>query len=118
MRKPSARALTNRVTLYRYAPAQDAEGGVAANPYGEPLAADVPCSVQPSEPMRYVDQTTGRLVQKTVHDVFFRDDHALAADDKIVWVDNAGVTHNLFVLGSTDQAGKGGCFMVSTEERL
>jgi hypothetical protein len=116
MRKPSARALANRVMLYRAVRTQDEDGGEVVA-YGAVMAADVPCSVQPADPERFVDTTTGRLVQKTLYDVIFGHDYSLRADDKIVWIDNSSVSHNLYVHGSADQAGRGGCFVVSTEER-
>jgi hypothetical protein len=53
-----------------------------------------------------------------MYDVIFRTDYGLKASDRIVWVDNASAQHNLYVHGSADQAGKGGCFVVNTEERL
>src|SRR4051812_28349522 len=110
MRSPSARVLSNTVDLYRFAGTQDADAGVAADPYGAALATSVPCSVQPGDPTRYVDEALGRIVEKTPYHVFFAADPALESDDKIVWVDDAGTTHNLFVSGTANEAGRGGAF--------
>lgn len=117
MRKPSSRCLVNTVSLFRFAPVQDEDAGVAANRYGAAFATGVPCSVQPAEPERFLDGDTARLIQKTMWDVIFRDDYSLATDDKIVWVDTAGVSRKLFVHGNADQAGRGAAFVVSCEER-
>ena len=117
MRKPSSRCLINRVSLYRFAPVQDEDAGVAANPYGAAFAADVACSVQPAAPERFLDGDTARLIQKTMWNVMFATDYSLATDDKIVWVDTAGVTRNLYCYGNADQAGRGEAFVVSCEER-
>jgi hypothetical protein len=116
-KSPSPRALSNTATLYRAVHTQDADAGDVPS-YGSALASAVPCSVQPADPERFLDPATGRLIQKTMFDVYFRTDYALVADDLIVWVDNAGISHNLYVHGSADQAGKAACFVVSTEERL
>jgi hypothetical protein len=46
----------------------------------------------------------------------FTENYSLKTDDKIVWVDTAGTTRNLFVLGSDDQAGRGAVFVVNCQE--
>lgn len=116
MRKPSSRCLINRVSLYRVVRSQDADAG-GNSTYPTALATDVPCSVQPDLPAREFDDTANRIVEKTMWEVMFRDNYSLAADDKIEWVDDASVTHKLFVRGNADQAGRGGAFVVSCEER-
>ncbi len=116
-RSPSARALSNRVSLYRYTPVQDEDGGVSAGPYGAAFATDVACSVQPADPERFLDATTDRLIQKNMYNVYFASNYGLVTDDKITWVDSASITHALYVHGSADQSGKGGTFKVTTEER-
>jgi hypothetical protein len=117
-RSPSPRILTNTVDLYRYTGAQDADGGVAADPYGTALASGVACSVQPDRPRRDLDPSTGRLAEKTPYRVYFATDHGLRAGDKIVWVDQTGKTRTLIVAGASDQAGKGGAIAVLAEEAL
>lgn len=116
MRQPSARCLPNTVDLYRFTPTKDAAGGITGSPYTTAFATDVACSVQPSAPERFLDDATGRLIQKTVYDVMFNVNYSLKTDDKIVWVDPAGATHKLFVLGSDDQAGRGRVFVVNCQE--
>lgn len=118
MRSPSARCLPNRVDLYRFVAAKDAAGGVTGSPYGAAFATAVPCSVQPATPERGFDGDTGRLFQKTMYNVMFTQDYSLRTDDKIVWVDTAGATRNLFVHGNADQAGRGAAFVAQCEERL
>jgi hypothetical protein len=98
-------------------PVQDEDAGVTANPYGAAFATDVPCSVQPALPSREFDDTGARIVEKTMYDVMFRDNYSLKADDKIVWVDDVSVSHNLYVHGNADQAGRGAAFVVSCEEK-
>jgi hypothetical protein len=116
LRSPSARALSNTVDLYRFTGTQDADGGVAASPYGVAIATSVPCSVQPNDPIRLVDKTTMRIVERTPYDVYFATNYLLQADDKIVWTDDAGTVRTLVVMGSANQAGQGGAFVVSAQE--
>lgn len=116
MRKPSARCLPNTVDLYRFTPTKDAAGGITGSPYTTAFETGVSCSVQPSAPERFLDDTTGRLIQKTVYDVMFTVNYSLKTDDKIVWVDTAGATRSLFVLGTDDQAGRGAAFVVNCQE--
>lgn len=115
---PSLMGLSNRVSLYRFTGAQDPDAGLATDSYDPAFATAVPCSVQPDEPMRYFDENTGRIAEKTPYDVFFVTDYSLRAHDKIVWVDNTGTTRNLIVFGSANQAGKGAAFVVHAEEQL
>lgn len=117
MPPPSPRCLSNRVALYRLSPTQDEDAGFGADPYGPPFATDVPCSVQPAQPVRVLDPATRRMVESTRYDVMFRDDHSLVVDDKLVWVDEAGTSHTLYVRGAVDQAGRGLAIVVSCEER-
>jgi len=108
--------MPNRVDLYRFTPTKDAAGGITGSPYTTPFATNVACSVQPSSPERFLDEATGRLTQKTVYDVMFNTNYSLKTDDRIVWVDNADVSHKLDVLGSDDQAGRGAVFVVNCQE--
>ena len=117
MRKPSPRCLPNRVALYRFTPAQDEDAGVQSSSYPSAFAADVPCSVQPDSPTRFFDPITSRLIEQTRYHVMFVENFSLVADDKIVWVDDAGVSHSLFVHGQADQAGRAAAYIVSCEER-
>lgn len=117
MRSPSARCLINRVDLYRFAAVKDTAGGVTGTPYTTAFATAVPCSVQPAAPERGFDGETGRLIQKTMWNVMFTQDYSLRLDDKVVWVDTAGATRNLYVHGNADQAGRGAAFVAQCEER-
>ena len=121
-RSPSARALSNTVDLYRFVGKQDEDAGLSDVPGDAyaltPFAAAVACSVQPDDPLRFLDDRTGRLVEKTPYTIFFSTDYSLDLNDKIVWTDDAGATRNLFVFGTANQAGKGGVFAVTAEERL
>lgn len=115
MRSPSPRVLFNMVALYRYAPTQDGDAGVGANPYVL-LASAVPCSVQPADSEREFD-ATGKVVELRRYDIVFAANPGLAANDMIAWTDAGGMTRNLFVSGSADQAGRGACFVVGAQER-
>ena len=118
MRQPSPRCLINQVDLYHFTGTKDAAGGVTGTPYTTPFATGVACSVQPAAPERGFDMATGRLTQNNMYNVMFLQDYSLRLDDKIVWVDAAGATRNLFVYGNADQAGRGAAFVVQCEERL
>jgi pyridoxine 5'-phosphate synthase PdxJ len=113
MRKPSARALANRASLYRYRPGQDPDAGAVADLAGL-IAADVACSVQPGD---VTTEVVGhRLRQTTTYGVLFREDHALLPRDLIAWVDDEGLTHSLFVVGQLDQAGRAAMWKVEAVE--
>lgn len=115
---PSAYALSNAVDLYRFLGTQDEDAGLTETQYGAAFATAVPCSVQPDDPIRFLDDRTGRLVEKTPYNVFFATNYALKVNDKIAWTDDAGTVRKLFVFGTADQGGKGGTFVVTAEERL
>jgi len=113
---PSAYSLSNTCDLYRFTGAQDPDAGVAPGPYGAPFATGVACSIQPDDPIRFLDDATGRLVERIPYDVFFAADPGLKTDDKIVGTGaSSGVV--LFVFGTANQAGKGGTFCVTAEQR-
>ena len=116
-RSPSARALSNLCDLYRFLGNQDEDAGLAETQYGAAFATAVPCSVQPDDPIRFLDDRTARIIEKTPYNVFFRTDYSLASNDRITWVDDTGTTRNLYVFGTANQAGKGGAFVVTAEER-
>ena len=113
---PSAYALSNVVDLYRFTGAQDPDAGVAPGGYGAAFATGVACSIQPDDPVRMLEDGTARIVERTPYNVFFASDPGLKTDDKIVGTgDSAGVV--LFVFGTANQAGKGGTFVVTAEQR-
>jgi hypothetical protein len=115
-------ALMNRVDVYVFdRTALDADGGIdRANAYADtPDYAALPATVQvesgdreESEQLRVTSVNTGS--------VMFAANVAYipAINDKIVWVDPEGTTHNLFVGGSVDNAGRGSAVSVSVVERV
>lgn len=118
MRGPSPRCLPNTVDLYRCNKQFGASGD--GQPSGWPSSPDVPgipCSVQISNTQRMAD---GQLVISSLPSgwVEFGTPMGLKTDDKLVWVDLASVTHNLFVLPDTDGAGHGAIFGAWVEERI
>lgn len=114
---PTAAVLANRVTLYRYAPQQDADGGVdSGTAYSAaPIAANVPCSVQAQSVAQ--DDGQGRVSLLTYWEVVFATAYALGLRDKVVWTDASGATRTLFVVGTVDMAGRGGAFGVTCVEK-
>lgn len=117
MRKPSPRCFPNVVALYRYTPRRKPDGGVAADPYTliTPLAS---CAVQPSQPERAFDGEVLKPVEKGSGALLFPTDPGLGLNDKAVWIDSAGVVHQLYITGVADQAGRGALFELSYQERL
>lgn len=113
--EPSPQSLSNTVDLYRFGGTQDPDGGVIAS--YTLIASSVPCSVQPDDPMRFLDEKTGRIIQKTAYSVFFATNYGLKADDKIVWADDLGNTRTIFVFGVDNEAGKNSVFVANCEER-
>ncbi len=110
--------LTNRVDLYVFQPSQDPDAGAVGDDsaYPLPLAQSVRCSVQPEPPERYTDQE--RQSGLTVYNVLFRKNYGLSVNDRIVWVDDNGVTRTLVVTQTRNLAGRSGAWHVRAQERF
>jgi hypothetical protein len=116
MRSPSSRVLINRVDIYVATPGRDSDGGVQF-PYPASLAMrGVACTVQPQVVAEIEDQ--GRVTKITEFKIIFGTPQNLSPKDKIVWVDNAGVTRLMFVEADRDEAGRGAAFTVHATERV
>jgi len=124
MRSPSGRCLNQIVSLYRYAPKQDADAGVessggAFNPATDPnytlVTASAACGVNPSGSMMLTD-SLGRTTESYIYVLQFATDYGLKLKDCATWVDG-NTTRNLFVENRTNAAGRQSVFDVEFAER-
>lgn len=117
MRPPSGRILTNYVDLYHYTYPQDVDAAVVGDDSAYPtaFATGVRCSVQPEPPSRMTDQE--RVSGFTVWNVIFRSNPGVGVNDRIVWVDDAGVTRKLVVTLARNYAGRSSAWAARCEER-
>ena len=102
---PSANVLEHVVTLTLNTWGQDNDGfRVLA---GSSTVANVPCMVDPGEPVREVQSRDGqeRVTTLVPHDVVFLKDYGLKIDDELDWNDGV-VTHHMIVVGIARQAGR------------
>ena len=121
MRRPSVRILKNTVALYRYAPTQDGNGFAVgdASAYSTLIAASVPCSVQAGEAQVVYDVQQRPSAQVRDYLIVFASDPGLAVRDKIVWIDDLGISHTIFASGpATCAAGRLAAWEAHGTERL
>ena len=79
------------------------------------MATNVPCSVQLQDSGQ--EEFGERPTRVNHYVVFFKQDCRLGLKDLIVWVDS-GITHNLYVDGQINAAGKASNWAVTATERL
>lgn len=116
MRSPSSRVLINVVNIFRSLSGPDAEGGVQYQYAGIPTNSNVQCTVQPAGVSEVVDGQN-RVTQLNNWVVMFSLPQMASPRDKIVWVDALGVTRNLIIEATTDEAGRGSAFNFLAVER-
>ncbi len=88
------------VTVYRFKPGQDADGGARALYPDAAYLTDVACQVENGSSGRLYDQS--RVIEGDDYTIFFASNLGFGINDKIVWVDNSGTTHDLIIDGFTD----------------
>lgn len=106
-------ALPNTVAAYRYVPGQDADAGAVPSETAL-INAAIACSVQPDSSTTEV--INKRVRQTTRYRVYFTSNFSLKPKDLLVWVDPVGATHNLFVTGQLDRAGRSTVWGVWADE--
>ena len=103
MRGPSPRIPINSVSLYRYRPGQDSDAGAVPD-HSSLIAANVDCTVQTMG--GNAETVQRRTRDSTDYDILFFEDYQLQPKDLIVWVDETGRSHSIFVLSWQEQAGR------------
>lgn len=93
--------LIHTADVWRFAPGQDDDAGVA-RPYPDaaPYAAGVACYVENGSSARIYAED--RVIQEDQYTVFFAANAGFRLNDRIDWTDSAGAAHKLFVVGVTD----------------
>jgi len=112
--------LRNRVDLYHETPTLTATTGPSVvgvgTQYPSPFAASVPCSVQPQEPRRSVDDEFQPGTTEWI--VLFGAPPGLKPNDLIVWTDDDGTTRYLVVTVVRNLAGRGASWKAECYERI
>jgi hypothetical protein len=128
MRKPSGRVLRDTVNIYYsggvgFAGLANtpnlitADGGYSPLYNMTPSVANFPCSVQYTEASEGVMDELNRLTEIRRYSILCGTDPEVDPRDMILYVDNSGNPHTLFVEASNDQAGRGGCWRIKATER-
>lgn len=110
------------VTLLQHAWSKDADGGrVIASTVTTKNAS---CSVEPGTPTTGVDET-GRWTTEATFMLRFSYDPALHTHDEVTWTESTSSmtgeplrVHNLVVLGTASQMGRGATWEVPCVERI
>ncbi len=119
MRSPSARLLNSRASLYRYAPAQDADAGQVPS-YTE-IARNVPCALAPADATEQVGSgappVQGKIMTEIKWTLVFAQNYSLRSQDKVVVTDNLGVAHPVFIHGMSTPGARNAVFVAEGVER-
>ena len=116
MRKPSSRMRPTLVTTLQHTWGKDADGGRTV--LSTVTTSDLFCSVQPGSPSTSVDET-GRWTTEEYFTLRFSFDPGLHPHDEVTWVETLlSRTHNLVVLGTANQMGRGATWEVPCVERI
>lgn len=117
MRSPTARILINSVNVFKATMGRDTDGGVSYTYPTSPSLAGWKCSVQFGGVAEVVDDQN-RVAQVNQYSIISASNPGVSPRDKLVWIDNGGVTRTLFAQATTDEAGRGAAFVVHAIERL
>jgi hypothetical protein len=120
MRGPTSRVTINTVNIYANISGPDTDAGLAATYPAIPTFANVACTVQFTSVREITEVSEGgqaRLTQENLYEIMFDDPPTASPRDKIVWVDKLGVTRNLYVEASMDEAGRGAAYTFKAVER-
>jgi hypothetical protein len=122
MRGPSDRSLKNRVDIYPAISGQDTAGSYVPTYASIPSRAQCPCSVQQQDVEEEIDIGVGgqqRLTRVRNYKVIFGSpDPRVRPRDRLVWIDDSGITRFLIVQVTKDNAGRGVVFTVYATERI
>ena len=127
MRKPSSRITRDTIDIYyaggiKYAGIANGpnlvgpDGGYAPSFNTTPNVSDFQCSVQYQKASEATDELS-RTTELRTYSIICGTDPEVGPRDLIIYVDNTGVLHNLYVEASNDQAGRGSCWRVTATER-
>jgi len=128
MRSPSGRVLRDTINIY-YAGGvgfaglanapnyTTADGGYSPTYSPSPNVVNFPCSVQYRDQSEGVVDELNRVTEIRTYSILCGSDPQVDPRDMIVYVDNSGNPHTLFVEASNDQAGRGSCWRIKATER-
>jgi hypothetical protein len=116
MRNPSARVMKDTINIYYAISGTTADGGYAPSYHAQPNVTMQVATVQYKKTEKIVDELN-RITEYRVYAILCPNDPAVNPEDMILYVDNSGITHTLYVLASNDQAGRGSCWRIQAAER-
>ena len=115
--QPSTNALNCALSLYRYIPVQDADGGNdPANCYAGAADATAACSAQNTGTNKF-DTDFGRAGSYNTWLIFVNSNLAVKRKDKLV-LTLPTETHSVYVIADTDGGSRGASWQMSAGEYL
>jgi len=93
-----------------------ADGGYAPIYATTANILNLPCTVQYTGVEKTVDELN-RITELRHYAILCQSDPGTDPDDMLVYVDNSGISHTLFVNATNDQAGRGSCWRIQATER-
>jgi hypothetical protein len=128
MRSPSGRVLRDTIDIYYatgigFAGLGQAQNTISADGGYSPVYPSTPslpslaCSVQYKKTSESVLDELDRVTEIRTYSILCRQDPLVDPRDMIIYVDNTGNSHTLFVEASQDEAGRGSCWMIHATER-
>lgn len=128
MRSPSGRVLRDTIDIYYAGGAKFAglanapnlttqDGGYSPGFNTTPNISGFPCSVQYRNQSEGTTEELNRVTEVREYSILCGSDPQVDPRDQILYVDNSGNPHTLYVEASNDQAGRGGCWRIKAVER-
>ena len=128
MRKPSGRILKDTIDIYYSDTAgftnlmdlqnqTGNDGGYKPVFNPVPDIQGLPCTVQFSQESEGTLDELNRVTEVRRYAILCGTDPQVDPRDMIVYVDDSGNQHTLFVEASNDQAGRGSCWRIQATER-
>ena len=109
---PSRNALRNVINVYRLLPSQD-EDGAPENTWTL-LFSNLRCMVTPDDLVR--EDRHAAIREITQYRIIIGTNPGCQVGDKVLWVDDLGVTRTISVVGMRSMAGRGAAFHLFGEE--
>lgn len=128
MRKPSGRIMRDTIDIYYaggvgYANLANspnttgADGGYSPAFGATPDTQGFPCTVQFQQESEGIIDELNRVTEIRRYAILCGSDPEVDPRDMIIFKDNSGNQHTLYVEASNDQAGRGSCWRIQATER-
>lgn len=117
MQGPSSQILINEVDIYPAIDGKDATGAYLPTYAPTPTYPAVSCMVEADDMYELVDDQ-GRITRYFVWYIMTDVRYNLVPRSKIIFVDDGGLTHTMFVEANRGEAERGGAYTIRAVERL